>query len=62
LAKGDTYGSFQVWDKFLNGDIFPYSNWFHNATGSDNYDNFLRTEPAADLAYFGNWLAKAENR
>ena len=27
----------------LNGDVYPYPNYFHNITGSNDYDNFLRT-------------------
>lgn len=28
IKQGDFLGSFNVWDKFLNGDIWPYGNWY----------------------------------
>ena len=40
----------------LNGDIFPYPNLFHNYTGSNDYDNFLRTDAPAEFGLFGKYV------
>lgn len=41
IERGDMVGAFDVWDKMLNGDIWPYANLFHNMTGSNDYDNMM---------------------
>ena len=43
INAGDYVGAFSTWDEMLNGDVYPYPNYFHNITGSNDYDNFLRT-------------------
>lgn len=35
---------FQVFDSLLNGDIFPYPSFFHNATGCTNYFNYMQCQ------------------
>ena len=35
--------AFNVWDEMLNGDVYPYPNYFHNITGLNDYDNFYNT-------------------
>jgi hypothetical protein len=35
--------AFDVWDEMLNGDIYPYPNYFHNITGLNDYDNFINS-------------------
>ena len=42
--------------QMLNGDIFPYPNLFHNYTGSNDYDNFLRTDAPAEFGLFGKYV------
>eukprot|EP00729_Bicosta_minor_P006639 gene6639-32941_t len=39
--NGNYIGAFNTWDEMLNGDVYPYPNYFHNITGSNDYDNFL---------------------
>eukprot|EP00037_Helgoeca_nana_P030970 m.390176 g.390176 ORF g.390176 m.390176 type:complete len:540 (+) comp28298_c1_seq6:51-1670(+) len=56
IKQGDFLGSFNVWDKFLNGDIWPYGNWFHNKTGLNDYDNYMNTDEPADLEYYHSYL------
>jgi len=48
--------AFHVWDKMLNGDIWPYANYFHNITGSNDYDNFLNTNAPASFSYFAQYV------
>ena len=40
----------------LNGDVWPYPNYFHNITGSNDYFNFLHTNAPADQAYQGEYI------
>eukprot|EP00038_Savillea_parva_P008796 m.179246 g.179246 ORF g.179246 m.179246 type:complete len:534 (-) comp14719_c0_seq1:86-1687(-) len=56
IKSGDFLGSFNVWDKFLNGDIWPYGNWFHNHTGLNDYDNYMNTNEPSDLEYYHQYL------
>ena len=44
IKSNNMTAAFDVWDEMLNGDIYPYPNYFHNITGSNDYDNFLRTD------------------
>merc|ERR1711990_605567 len=48
--------AFEIWDEMLNGDIFPYPNYFHNITGSNDYDNFMRTNAPASFEYYANYV------
>lgn len=56
INKGDMAGAFNVWDQMLNGDIWPYANYFHNITGSNDYDNFLNTNAPASFDYYAKYL------
>lgn len=56
IQKGDMSGAFNVWDQMLNGDIWPYANYFHNITGSNDYDNFLNTNAPASFDYYAKYL------
>ena len=62
ITKGDFKGSFDVWDKMLNGDVWPYGNLFHNMTGLNDYDNFMNTDPPESLDYFGPYLSSPSVR
>jgi vitellogenic carboxypeptidase-like protein len=55
-------GAFNLWDEMLNGDIFPYPNYFHNITGSNNYDNLMMTNNPPDESYFAKYLNQPDIR
>ena len=57
IRAGEYLKSFDVWDKMLNGDVWPYGNLFHNLTGLNDYDNFMNTDPPEELDYFGPYLS-----
>jgi len=57
IRAGEYLKSFDVWDKMLNGDVWPYGNLFHNLTGLNDYDNFMNTDPPEELDYFGAYLS-----
>lgn len=52
IERGDNTAAFEVWDRMLNGDIFPYPNYFHNISGSNDYDNFLNTNAPKSFGYY----------
>lgn len=54
--------AFQIFDMLLNGDLYPYKPFFYNATLTNNYYNFLMTEPPEDFGYYGQLLALPEVR
>jgi len=62
INSGDMLSAFGVWDEMLNGDVFPYPNYFHNITGSNNYDNFMMTNDPPDFSWYGDYLNQAEIR
>lgn len=62
INRGDMLQAFKEWDEMLNGDVFPYHNYFHNITGSNNYDNFMMTNDPPDFSFFGDYLNKPEVR
>mmetsp|Transcript_33997 Transcript_33997/g.66978 ORF Transcript_33997/g.66978 Transcript_33997/m.66978 type:complete len:476 (+) Transcript_33997:48-1475(+) len=62
IRKGQMYEAFTEWDQFLNGDVFPYHNYFHNQTGSNDYDNFLNTNAPAEFGYFGPYVNQPDVR
>lgn len=51
IKQGNRLAAFTQWDEMLNGDVFPYPNYFHNITGSNDYDNFARTDAPADFSF-----------
>ena len=62
IKGGNMTAAFEIWDRMLNGDIFPYPNLFHNYTGSNDYDNFLRTDAPAEFGLFGQYVDQADVR
>ena len=56
LKAGAMLKSFTVWEEMLNGDVFPYPNYFHNITGSNDYDNFMRTNAPASFGFYGTFV------
>lgn len=56
INAGEMLEAFNVWDEMLNGDIFPYKNYFHNITGSNNYDNIMMTNDPPEFAYYEEYL------
>jgi vitellogenic carboxypeptidase-like protein len=62
IKQGKMTDAFNVWDEMLNGDIYPYPNYFHNITGSNNYDNLDMTNNPPDEGYFSQYLNQPEIR
>jgi vitellogenic carboxypeptidase-like protein len=62
IEQGNMYQAFTVWDQMINGDIFPYPNYYHNVTGSNDYDNFMDTNEAADIGYYYPFVTAANTR
>lgn len=62
INSGDMFKAFEEWDMMLNGDVFPYHNYFHNITGSNNYDNFMMTSDPDSFHWYANYLNQAEIR
>eukprot|EP00928_Gymnodinium_smaydae_P040797 TRINITY_DN27634_c0_g1_i1.p1 TRINITY_DN27634_c0_g1~~TRINITY_DN27634_c0_g1_i1.p1 ORF type:complete len:244 (+),score=30.44 TRINITY_DN27634_c0_g1_i1:185-916(+) len=56
INRGDMLSAFQEWDEMLNGDVFPYHNYFHNITGSNNYDNFMMTNDPVSFSWYADYL------
>mmetsp|Transcript_5942 Transcript_5942/g.13516 ORF Transcript_5942/g.13516 Transcript_5942/m.13516 type:complete len:481 (-) Transcript_5942:58-1500(-) len=56
IESGDMLGAFDIWDKMLNGDVWPYGNLFHNMTGLNDYDNYANTNAPAQFGYYPNFL------
>lgn len=52
IAAGDMYDAFTIWDQMINGDIYPYPNYYHNVTGSNDYDNFMDTNEPAEIGFY----------
>ena len=62
IAKGDMYNAFTVWDKMINGDIFPYPNYFHNVSGLNDYDNYMNTNSPPELGYYYRFVMSPKTR
>lgn len=60
IKQGKMYDAFTVWDKMLNGDIYPYPNLFHNMTGLNDYDNYLNTNAPESFEYYAPFLNQPE--
>lgn len=56
IKQGEMLSAFSVWDEFLNGDVWPYANYFHNITGLNDYDNYLNTNAPAEFNYYAPYL------
>jgi vitellogenic carboxypeptidase-like protein len=62
ISKEDYVAAFGVFDILINGDLTPYPTFFKNATGSDDYTNFLRTEDPPVFGYYYKLLSQADFR
>ena len=62
IDSGEMYEAFTVWDRMINGDIFPYPNYFHNISGSNDYDNFMNTNSPPELSYYYTFLNSPATR
>lgn len=56
IQAGKMLDAFNVWDEFLNGDVWPYGNYFHNISGLNDYDNFMNTNAPASFGYYAAYL------
>jgi len=56
INAGEMFKAFEEWDQMLNGDVFPYHNYFHNITGSNNYDNFMMTNDPESFSWYADYL------
>ena len=39
IKQNEMKKAFDVWDEFLNGDVYPYPSFYKNVTESNDYDN-----------------------
>jgi len=62
IQQGQMKAAFDVWDQFLNGDVWPYGNYFHNITGLNDYDNYLNTNAPPEFDYYAPYLNQPEVR
>ena len=46
----------------LNGDVWPYANYFHNISGSNDYDNFMNTNAPPAFDYYGAYVTRDDVR
>jgi len=60
IKQGQMLQAFDVWDRMLKGDVYPYPNLFHNMTGLNDYDNYLNTNAPASFDYYANFLNQPE--
>jgi vitellogenic carboxypeptidase-like protein len=56
MRSGDFYDAFLVFDRLMNGDIYPYPTYFYNVTGVTDYYNILRTTEPEEYNYFLPYL------
>uniref|UniRef100_A0A7S3ZDE4 Carboxypeptidase n=2 Tax=Lotharella globosa TaxID=91324 RepID=A0A7S3ZDE4_9EUKA len=62
IKQGEYAAAFRVWDEMLNGDLYPYPNYFKNITGISDYFNFLHDVAPADQDYFAPFVQRPEVR
>eukprot|EP00942_MAST-04A_sp_MAST-4A-sp1_P004416 g4416.t1 len=62
IKQNEMKKAFDVWDEFLNGDVYPYPSFYKNVTGSYDYDNMLRTYAPDSFSYFGTYLNQPDVR
>jgi vitellogenic carboxypeptidase-like protein len=62
IHAGEMTLAFDVWDQMLNGDIWPYANYFHNCTGLNDYDNYMNTDAPESFGYFYKFVNYPEVR
>jgi vitellogenic carboxypeptidase-like protein len=56
IHQNEYYKAFTVWDELINGDVYPYGNYFHNVTGLNDYDNYLNTDAPGAFGYYSKFL------
>lgn len=56
ITSGNMLEAFTAWDQMLNGDVFPYANYFHNITGSNDYDNLMNTNAPEEFSYYAKFV------
>lgn len=62
IEQGNMLEAFDVWDEFLNGDVYPYPTYYYNITGSEDYDNLLRTQAPESFGYYVSWFQNNDVR
>mmetsp|Transcript_3560 Transcript_3560/g.4843 ORF Transcript_3560/g.4843 Transcript_3560/m.4843 type:complete len:231 (-) Transcript_3560:437-1129(-) len=62
IKAGQMADAFKVWDEMINGDIFPYPNYFKNITGLGDYYNYLRQDSPPEQDYFAEFVQRPEVR
>lgn len=62
IKAGQMAAAFRVWDRFLNGDIWPYGNYFHNATGLNDYDNYMNTNAPKSFDWYADYVNRPDVR
>lgn len=62
IEEGAMYEAFTVWDEMINGDVYPYPNYYHNVTGSNDYDNFMDTNSPPSLYYYRSFVSATSTR
>ena len=62
INKNEMKEAFDVWDEMLNGDVYPYPSYFFNVSGSDDYDNMLRTHAPTAFGLYPKYLNQPEVR
>lgn len=63
LIEAEQYtAAFDIWDQMLNGDVWPYGNYFHNITGLNDYDNYMRTNAPVSFGYFSRFVTRSDIR
>ena len=62
IKAGDYLSAFNVWDEMLNGDVYPYPNYFHNISGSNDYDNLMNTNAPPDFDYYASYMTRDDVR
>jgi len=50
------YTAFTIWDQFINGDVWPYPSYYHNITGSNDYDNMMNTDAPESWNYWNDYV------
>jgi len=62
IIAEEWYDSFTIWDEFLNGDIYPYPTYYHNISGSNDYDNLMYTNEPADYNWYAEYVTEPQVR
>jgi vitellogenic carboxypeptidase-like protein len=54
--------AFDIFDYLMNGDIYKYPTYLYNATGTNNYYNFLLNDAPPEFGYYASFLNSLETR